>query len=82
MQYDVSKSDGQYKKTASNAKLRRYLPEFQFTNIRQGQSSDQETQDVFKKFKRFISSIFLYPSYQGNSGLVLWELSNCSQMRL
>uniref|UniRef100_A0A7E4WAF5 GDP-L-fucose synthase n=1 Tax=Panagrellus redivivus TaxID=6233 RepID=A0A7E4WAF5_PANRE len=29
--HDTEKADGQYKKTASNAKLRRYLPEFQFT---------------------------------------------------
>ncbi|OQR79901.1 GDP-L-fucose synthase-like [Tropilaelaps mercedesae] len=31
--FDVSKADGQFKKTASNAKLRRYLPEFQFTPL-------------------------------------------------
>ncbi|CAB4420919.1 unnamed protein product [Rhizophagus irregularis] len=29
--FDTSKSDGQYKKTASNAKLMKYLPDFQFT---------------------------------------------------
>jgi len=29
--YDTSKSDGQYKKTASNAKLREYRPDFVFT---------------------------------------------------
>ncbi len=29
--YDSTKSDGQYKKTASNAKLRTYLPDFKFT---------------------------------------------------
>ncbi|XP_034156260.1 GDP-L-fucose synthase isoform X1 [Pangasianodon hypophthalmus] len=29
--YDTSKSDGQLKKTASNTKLRRYLPNFAFT---------------------------------------------------
>lgn len=29
--YDTSAADGQYKKTASNAKLRKYLPDFQFT---------------------------------------------------
>ncbi|KAL2308591.1 hypothetical protein Nmel_001643 [Mimus melanotis] len=29
--FDTTKSDGQFKKTASNAKLRRYLPGFQFT---------------------------------------------------
>ncbi|GMF43456.1 unnamed protein product [Phytophthora fragariaefolia] len=34
--FDTSKADGQFKKTASNAKLRRLLPDFQFTPIRQG----------------------------------------------
>lgn len=29
--FDTTKADGQYKKTASNAKLRSYLPDFQFT---------------------------------------------------
>ncbi|KAB5517191.1 hypothetical protein PHYPO_G00186860 [Pangasianodon hypophthalmus] len=29
--YDTSKADGQFKKTASNAKLRKYLPDFTFT---------------------------------------------------
>jgi len=37
--YDTSKSDGQHKKTASNAKLKSYLsksfPEFQFTPVKQ-----------------------------------------------
>jgi len=31
----TDKADGQYKKTASNAKLRRYLPEFQFVPTKQ-----------------------------------------------
>jgi len=34
--WDVSKSDGQYKKTASNGKLRRLHPSFKFTPIRNG----------------------------------------------
>lgn len=33
--YDTSKSDGQFKKTASNAKLRKYRPDFKFTDIKQ-----------------------------------------------
>ncbi|KAK6645188.1 GRR1-like protein 1 [Polyplax serrata] len=33
--FDTSASDGQFKKTASNAKLRKYLPEFQFTPFSQ-----------------------------------------------
>jgi len=31
VEYDATKSDGQYKKTVSNAKLRQYLPDFAFT---------------------------------------------------
>jgi len=33
---DTTKADGQHKKTASNAKLRKYLPDFQFTPIEEG----------------------------------------------
>ncbi len=33
---DTSRADGQLRKTASNAKLRTYLPNFQFTSIYQG----------------------------------------------
>lgn len=29
--FDSSAADGQYKKTASNAKLRKFLPDFEFT---------------------------------------------------
>jgi len=36
VEYDTSKSDGQYKKTASNQKLRKFLPDFQFTPLDQG----------------------------------------------
>ena len=35
-QWDSSKSDGQYKKTASNKKLRQYLPNFEFMPIHEG----------------------------------------------
>ena len=35
-QFDTTKADGQYKKTASNAKLRKYLPDFQFTPFQEG----------------------------------------------
>ena len=34
--YDTSKSDGQYKKTASNAKLKTLIPDFKFTPIEEG----------------------------------------------
>ncbi|XP_069771061.1 GDP-L-fucose synthase [Narcine bancroftii] len=42
--FDTSKSDGQYKKTASNGKLRKYLPHFQFTPFNQ---AIKETCDWF-----------------------------------
>jgi len=34
--WDTSKADGQYKKTADNSKLRKYLPDFKFTPIKEG----------------------------------------------
>ncbi|KFQ19115.1 GDP-L-fucose synthase, partial [Merops nubicus] len=42
--FDTTKADGQFKKTASNAKLQRHLPTFQFTPFRQ---AVQETCDWF-----------------------------------
>lgn len=33
--FDTTKSDGQYRKTASNKKLRSFLPDFEFTPIYQ-----------------------------------------------
>ena len=36
VKFDTTKSDGQFKKTASNAKLRQYLPDFKFTPFKQG----------------------------------------------
>jgi GDP-L-fucose synthase len=44
--FDKTKSDGQYKKTASNAKLRAYLPDFQFTPLA---NAIGETTAWFKK---------------------------------
>ena len=40
LKFDTSKSDGLFQKTASNAKLRRYLPDVKFTPFNQGKSSD------------------------------------------
>ncbi|EGD81331.1 GDP-L-fucose synthase [Salpingoeca rosetta] len=34
--FDTTKADGQFKKTANNAKLRKYLPDFKFTPIEEG----------------------------------------------
>lgn len=36
LEYDQSFSDGQFKKTASNGKLRQYLPQFTFTPMEKG----------------------------------------------
>eukprot|EP01012_Entosiphon_sulcatum_P005847 TRINITY_DN12697_c0_g1_i1.p1 TRINITY_DN12697_c0_g1~~TRINITY_DN12697_c0_g1_i1.p1 ORF type:complete len:324 (+),score=51.03 TRINITY_DN12697_c0_g1_i1:29-973(+) len=35
VKFDTTKADGQFKKTANNAKLRKYLPEFKFTPMKQ-----------------------------------------------
>ncbi|XP_022238047.1 GDP-L-fucose synthase-like isoform X2 [Limulus polyphemus] len=43
--FDTSRSDGQMKKTASNSKLRKYLPNFKFTNMKQ---AVKETVDWFQ----------------------------------
>ncbi|XP_018322066.1 GDP-L-fucose synthase-like [Agrilus planipennis] len=45
--FDTTKADGQFKKTASNAKLRKYLPDFQFTPFQQAL---KETVDWYKKY--------------------------------
>lgn len=37
--FDTSKADGQFKKTASNDKLMKYIPEFEFTPFDQGKQS-------------------------------------------
>mmetsp|Transcript_10350 Transcript_10350/g.31007 ORF Transcript_10350/g.31007 Transcript_10350/m.31007 type:complete len:226 (+) Transcript_10350:292-969(+) len=36
VQFDTSKADGQFKKTASNAKLRTYLPDYEFKPMDEG----------------------------------------------
>merc|ERR1711881_265219 len=36
MKFDTTKADGQFKKTADNAKLRKALPEFKFTPFSEG----------------------------------------------
>ena len=36
---DTTKTDGQYKKTASNAKLKRLLPDFKFTPFKEAVQS-------------------------------------------
>merc|ERR1711970_173169 len=43
--YDTTRSDGQFRKTASNDKLRRYLPDFKFTPF---EEAIQQTVDWFK----------------------------------
>jgi len=44
MKFDTTKSDGQFKKTASNKRLRSYLPDFKFTPMKQ---AIKETVDWF-----------------------------------
>ena len=51
--FDTTKSDGQYKKTASNAKLKRLYPEFEFTPFAEAVKSTckwfEENYDVARK---------------------------------
>ncbi|XP_050299750.1 GDP-L-fucose synthase [Anthonomus grandis grandis] len=44
--FDTTKADGQFKKTASNKKLRKYLPDFQFTEFSQ---AIKESVDWYKE---------------------------------
>ena len=45
VQFDTTKADGQFKKTASNAKLRALRPDYRFTPISEGL---QKTAQWFK----------------------------------
>ena len=51
--YDTTRSDGQLKKTATNAKLRKYLPNFKFTPLDQAIKETvvwfQNNYDIAKK---------------------------------
>ena len=42
LQYDTARADGQFKKTASNKKLRNYLPDFKFTPFDDGKKNDKQ----------------------------------------
>lgn len=44
--FDTTKADGQFKKTASNAKLRKYLPDYKFTPFK---DAIKETVDWYIK---------------------------------
>jgi GDP-L-fucose synthase len=46
-EFDTSRADGQYKKTASNQKLRKYLGDFQFTPFKQGTCHDRDPSIFF-----------------------------------
>lgn len=46
LEFDTSAADGQIKKTASNDKLRTFLPNFKFTNL---EVAIADTVDWFKK---------------------------------
>eukprot|EP00061_Rhincodon_typus_P012007 g37433.t1 len=61
IKFDTSKSDGQYKKTASNCKLRKYLPDFKFTPFSQdsGQVLASQEQAVVSCHFKQLSSLSL-----------------------
>lgn len=53
-QFDTTMSDGQMKKTASNVKLRRYLPDFTFTPLNKGQFATQTSRSTPENFSHFL----------------------------
>ncbi|KAK3097098.1 hypothetical protein FSP39_006333 [Pinctada imbricata] len=64
---DTTKSDGQYKKTASNTKLRKYRPDFKFTPFRLGRNTAISYCVVKLFFARMPQSVILVT---GGTGLV------------
>ncbi len=71
--FDTTKSDGQYKKTASNKKLRELYPDFQFTSIR-------DVSDWYRLFDffhcQFTLIIFAYRFEQGLRQACQWFEAN------
>lgn len=51
LNFDTTQADGQHKKTASNAKLRSYLPDFEFTSFEKG---IQETVNWFCQYYEIV----------------------------
>uniref|UniRef100_A0A8D3E663 GDP-L-fucose synthase n=1 Tax=Scophthalmus maximus TaxID=52904 RepID=A0A8D3E663_SCOMX len=86
VEYDTSKSDGQFKKTASNAKLCRYRPDFKFTPFKQGGICflvfffffSRDCVCVSASFPHFLP--FLIHSYEGNLRLVCRQLRHRPQV--
>lgn len=73
LKFDTSKADGVFKKTASNAKLRKYLPDFKFTPFDQG---ERPILWVWTGFMFDLIAPDLTCSFKGNLRLV------CGQLRL
>ena len=61
MKYLTDKADGQFKKTASNAKLRTYLPDFKERNLNfiHYINKDGVTQIKIRPSKKFMKLKFL-----------------------
>ncbi len=55
-QYDTTKNDGQFKKTASNSKLKKYLPDFKFTPMNQGRWN------IYQAQRRCGTELYMYSS--------------------
>lgn len=62
LEFDTTQADGQYKKTASNKKLRSLLPDFQFTNF---QSAIKESVDWYIENKTTARNWCLQAVYSG-----------------
>lgn len=76
--YDTTKSDGQFKKTASNAKLRRYRPDFKFTPFKQGKAASFK--QIFDLRARSQSPTSANSSCQRVCRLVCQEPRHCPSL--
>ena len=71
LQWDTEKADGQYKKTASNAKLKKLNPNFKFTPIEEGTRLPRDVQ----------YSLCEFPSRAGIAKSVKWFIDNYEKAR-
>lgn len=50
LKFDVTKSDGETKRTTSNAKLRSHLPNFRFTSFEDGEQIRRRARSVYSVY--------------------------------
>lgn len=79
VKYDTTKSDGQFKKTASNAKLRKYRPDFKFTPFKQGRQFNLLNQ-VGEKVKMIYSIKIFFEKLEFSSKFITVKLIKFSKL--